>query len=181
MDNGQALVRCCGSGWAGAAGPGSFGGLFWQEFRHRVRVGPGQDRPRRENWGRRRHAGRAERGAPTAAARGRQPAARLQHAAATRGDSRRRFIVGHERARGARSRAGACTICMCSRCTARPRQQAWIGSRLSRSHPLARTSCLGPRGRQTYHTDGSCVSFLVMDDQKGCARLSRISSVHRGG
>ena len=80
-----------------------------------------------------------------------------------------------------RSGAGACTMCMCSRCTARPRQQAWIGSRLSRSQSLARTSCLGPRGRQTYHMDGSCVSFRVMDDQKGCARLSRISCVLRGG
>ena len=36
-------------------------------------------------------------------------------------------------------------------------------------------------GQQTHHTDGSRVSFLVMDDQKGCARLSRISSVLRGG
>ena len=181
MSKGQALIRCCGSGWAGAAGPGSSRGRFPPEFRHRVRVGPGQDRPRRENLGRRRHAGRAELAAPTGRARGHQPAARLHQAAATRGDSRRRFILGHDRARRGRSRAGARTMCMCSRCTARPRQQAWIGSRLSRSQSLARTSCLGPRGRQTYHTDGSCVSFRVMDDQKGCARLSRISSVLRGG
>ena len=34
VDNGQALIRCCGSGWAGAAGPGSVGGLFGPEFRH---------------------------------------------------------------------------------------------------------------------------------------------------
>ena len=99
VDNGQALIRCCGSGWAGAAGPGSSGGLFRPEFRHRVRVGPGQDRPRRENLGRRRHAGRAELAAPTGRARGHQPAARLQQAAASRGDSRRRFILSHDRAR----------------------------------------------------------------------------------
>ena len=172
MSKGQALIRCGSGGWAGAAGMGSSGGLSRPEFRHGVRVGPGQDCPRRENLGRRRHAGRAERGAPAGAAQHRPRAAHVQSTATTRGQPGRRLIYGHEQAQRARSRQAARSTCQCMAAHARPRQQASFGSGLTRSQPRARSSCLGPRGPQTYHTDGSRVSFRVVRSKNTSAGLS---------